>query len=42
MIVCKFSQRIIIAMENDIIVLKNKDQFPHDSKYSISHTSEIQ
>lgn len=29
-------------MENDIIVLKNKDQFPHDSKYSISHTSEIQ
>ena len=41
MIVCKFSPRIIISMNFEIVVLKNKDNFQIDSKYSLQYSSEI-
>ena len=31
MIVCRNSPRIIIALEKEVILLKNKDKFPQDS-----------
>ena len=41
MIVCKFSPKIIISMNFEIVVLKNKDNFQIDSKYSLQYSSEI-
>jgi hypothetical protein len=41
MIVCRFSPRIIIALENEVILLKNKDNFPVDSKYNLQYPTSI-
>lgn len=42
MIVCKYTPRIVVALENEIQVIKNQSNYQVDAKYNIIYNSNIQ